>query len=164
LKPKNRQNLSDLEKAVIRELTGDLQVTVHPFAPIAQRLGLSQRRLLNIIERLREEGYLRRFGATLRHRNSGFSANAMVVWKVPEGRIDAVGRTVASFKEVTHCYHRRPQKDWIYNLYAMIHGPDEEICRQIARRISQATGITDYQLLFSRRELKKTTMRYFAEE
>ena len=75
--------MSDLEKSIIRELTGDLPVTSQPFAPIARQLGISQRRLLNIVKRLKDEGYIRRFGATLRHRNSGFSANAMVVWKIP---------------------------------------------------------------------------------
>ncbi|HMA66392.1 MAG TPA: Lrp/AsnC family transcriptional regulator, partial [Desulfosalsimonadaceae bacterium] len=44
------------------------------------------------------------------------------------------------------------------------HAPDESGCREIARRISEETGITDYTLLFSRRELKKTSMQYFDNE
>ena len=157
------KGLSDLEKSIIRELTGDLPVTSQPFVPLAQKLGISQRQLLSIIKRLKEEGRIRRFGATLRHRNSGFSANAMVVWNIPEEKIDEVGRAMASFREVTHCYHRRPQRDWKYNLFTMVHGAGEEECRQIAQKISKATAMTDYQLLFSRKELKKTTMRYFYE-
>ncbi len=157
------KGLSDLEKSIIRELTGDLPVTSQPFVILAQKLGISQRRILSIIKRLKEEGRIRRFGATLRHRNSGFSANAMVVWNIPEEKIDEVGRAMASFREVTHCYHRRPQRDWKYNLFTMVHGASEEACRQIAQEISQTTAMTDYQLLFSRKELKKTTMRYFNE-
>jgi DNA-binding Lrp family transcriptional regulator len=162
-KPRGERQLSDLEKAIIRELTGDLQVQSQPFAPIAQHLGITQRELLRIVRQLKDDGSIRRFGATLRHRNTGFSANAMVVWKVPEEKIDPVGRAMASFKEVTHCYHRRPQRDWNYNLFTMVHGTSEEECRQIAQKISRVTAITDYQLLFSRKELKKTTMRYFHE-
>jgi hypothetical protein len=48
-------------------------------------------------------------------------------------------------------------------MYTMIHGANEDECRRKARKISQATGIPDYQLLFSQKELKKTTMRYFHE-
>ena len=155
--------LSDLEKSIIRELTGDLPVVSQPFAPIARQLGITQKQLLTIIRRLRDEGYIRRFGATLRHRNSGFSANAMGVWKIPDEKIQEVGRAMASFREVTHCYHRRPEGRWKYNLFTMIHGSGEEACRRIAEKISRETGITDYQLLFSQRELKKTTMRYFYE-
>jgi DNA-binding Lrp family transcriptional regulator len=163
ISPKNKKPLSDLEKAIIRELTGDLPVRSQPFAPMAQRLGISQKELLGLVRQLKEDGSIRRFGATIRHRNSGFSANAMVVWKVPEEKIDQAGRAMAGFKEVTHCYHRRPQRGWNYNLFTMVHGTSEEECRRIAEKISQATTISDYQLLFSRRELKKTTMRYFHE-
>jgi siroheme decarboxylase len=158
-----KKPLSDLQKAVVRELTGDLPVLDRPFAPMAQQLGISQRRLLAIIRKLKEEGYIRRFGATLRHRNSGFSANAMVVWLIPREKIDQVGEAMASFKEVTHCYLRQPQGDWKYNLFTMIHGASQEECRAIAQKISQSTGMKDYQLLFSTQELKKITMRYFYE-
>ena len=122
MKQNNETGLSDLEKSIIRELTGDLPVTSQPFAPIARQLGISQRRLLTIVKRLKDEGYIRRFGATLRHRNSGFSANAMVVWRVPDEKIEEVGRIMASYREVTHCYHRRPEGQWKYNLFTMIHG------------------------------------------
>ncbi len=152
-----------MEKSIIRELTGDLPVTSRPFAPIARQLGISQKRLLAIVKRLKDEGYIRRFGATLRHRNSGFSANAMVVWKIPDEKIQEVGRAMASYREVTHCYHRRPEGQWKYTLFTMIHGRDEEACRRVAEKISRETGISEYQLLFSQRELKKTTMRYFYE-
>ena len=84
MKPKQATGLSDLEKTIIRELTGDLPVISRPFNLIAGQLGISQRQLLSIIKKLKAEGFIRRFGATLRHRNTGFSANAMTVWRVPE--------------------------------------------------------------------------------
>jgi siroheme decarboxylase len=160
---KPRKSLSDLQKAVIRELTGDLPVAAQPFAPMARELGISQQRLLSIVLGLKKQGYIRRFGATLRHRNSGFSANAMVVWLIPEDKIEETGQAMASFKEVTHCYYRQPQGDWKYNLFTMLHGASEEECRTMARKISGVTGMKEYQLLFSTRELKKITMRYFNE-
>jgi DNA-binding Lrp family transcriptional regulator len=163
INPDRKKALSDLEKAIIRELTGNLQVQSQPFSSIAQHLGITQRELLKKIRQLKNEGYIRRFGATIRHRNSGFSANAMVVWRVPEEKIEQVGQSMATFKEVTHCYHRRPQQDWNYNLFTMVHGSSEEQCRRIVEKISQVTTINDYRLLFSQKELKKTTMRYFHE-
>jgi DNA-binding Lrp family transcriptional regulator len=158
-----KKPLSDLQKAVVRELTGDLPVTEQPFADLAGKLGISQRRLLSMVRKLKEEGTIRRFGATLRHRNSGFSANAMVVWLLPPEKTDKAGETMAAFKEVTHCYFRQPQGDWKYNLFTMIHGTNKDECRAIAQKISEATGIKEYQLLFSTQELKKITMRYFNE-
>jgi hypothetical protein len=45
----------------------------------------------------------------------------------------------------------------------MIHGKTPEDCVRTAARLAAATGIADYQMLFSETELKKTTMRYFKE-
>ena len=108
-----------------------------------------------------KRGIIRRFGATLRHQEAGFSSNAMVAWIVPDERIEEVGETMAGFREVTHCYQRRTQRDWRYNLYTMIHGDNRDECYRIARRMSRHTGIDEYTLLFSEKEFKKTSMEYF---
>ena len=85
----------------------------------------------------------------------------MVAWQVDEDRVDAVGEKMASFSSVSHCYRRNPKDDWLYNLYTMIHAKDEASCWELARSISLETSIDNYTLLFSREELKKTSMEYF---
>lgn len=155
--------LTELEQKVIRGLQRDLPVTARPFQEVAAELGLSEEELTTIIRRLMVQGYIRRFGATIRHRISGFQANAMAAWAVPAARVEEVGAQMAAFREVTHCYERQVNETWPYNLYTMIHGKTQEECEAIARRMAAATGIGDYVLLFSDAELKKTTMRYFQE-
>jgi DNA-binding Lrp family transcriptional regulator len=85
----------------------------------------------------------------------------MVAWRVPEERIEEVGKAMARFRAVTHCYQRKTCKGWPYNLYAMIHGDNREECHEIAKRMSGKVGIPDYVLLFSEKEFKKTSMNYF---
>ena len=46
----------------------------------------------------------------------------------------------------------------------MVHGRSREECLETAARMARETGLSDYQVLFSESELKKTTMRYFREE
>jgi DNA-binding Lrp family transcriptional regulator len=156
--------LTELEKRIIASIQSDIAVTQRPYLEIAKKLGISEEIFLEKLEDLCDKGVIRRFGATIRHQKSGFEANAMVAWKVNEDRIDRAGEKMASFKEVSHCYRRNPTDDWPYNLYTMIHAKDEESCRQIARNISAETSIDNYTLLFSRRELKKTSMKYFPTE
>jgi siroheme decarboxylase len=156
--------LSDIEKKVIASIQQDMPVEQRPYAHIAQRIGLSEDTLLVILRRLCQRGVIRRFGATLRHQRTGYLANAMAAWKVAEDRIDDVGRIMASFRQVSHCYRRNPTPQWPYNLYTMIHADDETACREIARALAQAAAVDDYALLFSRRELKKTSMVYFATD
>jgi len=153
--------LTELDKKIISSIQGDIPITERPYLEIAEHLGISEELLLERLEKLCDEGVIRRFGATLRHQKSGYEANAMVAWQVDEADIDSVGERMAAFREVSHCYRRNPQNDWPYNLYTMIHAKDEASCREIARNISAETSIDNYTLLFSREELKKTSMEYF---
>ncbi|MFO7885393.1 MAG: Lrp/AsnC family transcriptional regulator [Desulfobacteraceae bacterium] len=153
--------LNLLEKKVISVLQGDIPVTETPFKDMAEELGISEEEFIEIAEKLNRSGVIRRFGATLKHQKSGYSANAMVAWQVEDHRAKEVGEKMASFDEVTHCYKREPVEGWPYNLYTMIHAGDEKECFAIAEKISRAVLVDDYALLFSRRELKKTSMKYF---
>jgi siroheme decarboxylase len=153
--------LSDLEKQVIAAIQGDMPVVARPYEEIAAQLGVTEANLLAVLADLVGRGVIRRFGATLRHQKSGFQANAMVAWRVDEARIEAVGKIMASFRAVSHCYRRDPTAQWPYNLYTMVHGKDEAACRRTAAKMADKAGVHDFALLFSRRELKKTSMQYF---
>ncbi|MFO7750336.1 MAG: Lrp/AsnC family transcriptional regulator [Desulfobacteraceae bacterium] len=153
--------LTQLEKKVISALQGDIPVTRTPFMELAKTIGVSEETFLEVARKLDQKGIIRRFGATLKHQKSGYTANAMVAWQVDENRAREVGETMASFDEVTHCYRRDPAQGWPYNLYTMVHASDEKTCRAIAEKISRAVSVEGYTLLFSRKELKKTSMKYF---
>ncbi len=159
----NSAELTDLEKKIISLLQADIPVVEQPFREMADKIGISEDEFLNVLKGLNDRGIIRRFGATLKHQKSGFRANAMVAWKVDEENVEKTGKIMASFREVTHCYRRDPAPGWKYNLYTMIHGSDEDQCHAIASRISQAVGEDEYELLFSREELKKTSMTYFED-
>jgi DNA-binding Lrp family transcriptional regulator len=155
--------LTKLEKKVIAAIQGDMPIAEQPYVQIAQELKIDESLLIKTLNDLVQRGIMRRFGATLRHQKSGFKANAMTAWQVNEDRIDAVGNIMAGFKEVSHCYRRDPKQDWPYNLYTMIHGLDEQHCRKTAKKMAAKAGVDRYCLLFSRREFKKTSMKYFNE-
>jgi siroheme decarboxylase len=155
--------LDTIDKKIISVIQGDLPLHATPFAVLAERIGISEERLIARIKELKETGIIRRFGATLRHQEAGFSSNAMIAWKAPHERINDIGIRLARFREVTHCYHRAPRKDWPYNLYTMVHGSSREECRAIAERLSRTSGVRDYLILFSEKEFKKTSMAYFQE-
>ncbi len=153
--------LTEIEKKIIASIQDDIAVTRRPYLEITERLGIPEDTFLTKLQDLCDRGVVRRFGATLHHQQSGFAANVMVAWKVDEDRIAEVGQKMASFSQVSHCYRRNPNDEWPYNLYTMIHAEDEESCKEIARMMSAETSIDTYTLLFSRRELKKTSMEYF---
>jgi siroheme decarboxylase len=153
--------IEELDKKIIQLIQGDLPLDEKPFAILAESLGISEEEFLHRVRSLKEEGIIRRFGATLYHQEAGYSSNAMVAWRIPEERIPEVGEAMSRYREVTHCYQRETHMDWTYNLYTMIHGDDREQCAEIAAMLSKETGMKDYLLLFSEREFKKTSMAYF---
>ena len=155
--------LTEMEKKIVRELQEGLSLERRPFLAIAERLGITEDQLIDKIKEFMVRGIIRRFGATLRHQDIGFVANAMVVWKVEPGQVVEIGQRLADFPEVTHCYNRKSPPGWPYNIYTMLHGRTEGNCREIARRMSEAVGVSDYQVIFSSKELKKNSMKYFVE-
>lgn len=152
-----------IDKRIIARLQGDLPLTPRPFAALAAELELSEAEVVARVARLAETKVMRRFGATLRHQQSGFPANVMVAWRVPEDQVERVGEVLSSFRQVSHCYWRRPCQGFAYNLYSMVHGQSREQCRQVVEEMARAADIAPerYALLFSVEELKKTSMQYY---
>lgn len=153
--------ITELDKNIIRLLQEDLPLCPEPYKQLAEDLGIEEKELLDKIQHYIDSGIIRRLGAVLRHRKAGITANAMVVWAVEPQKSIEIGKTMAAFSEVTHCYERPTYPDWPYNLFTMVHGNSKEDCYKIADKISKTCNIQNYQLLFSSKELKKTSMKYF---
>jgi DNA-binding Lrp family transcriptional regulator len=136
-----------------------VQLTSRPYQVLGQQLGLSEEEVISRLRALQEEGIIRRFAATIGHRALGIVANAMIAWMVAPEDMENAGELFASAEEVTHCYERATADDWPYNLYTMVHSKSREDCLMIADRLSQMSGISDYRVLFSDYEYKKTSAR-----
>ncbi|MEP0824204.1 MAG: Lrp/AsnC family transcriptional regulator [Nitrososphaera sp.] len=153
--------ITERDKEFIRELQKDLAVVPEPFKELADNLGITTGELLARAKEYEKNGIMRRFAAILRHRDAGFVANGMVVWHVPEDKIDEVGFKLAAFPQVSHCYRRPIYPDWRFNLFSMVHARTLEAAEKMAAEMSEAIGIKDYQILFSSREFKKERVKYF---
>lgn len=156
--------LSPQEIEIVRCLQEDIPLVRQPFADLAGRLNMSEAELLIKIKELQERGLIRRFGAILRHRQAGVTANAMVVWIIPEAEAGRVGRKMAASSAVTHCYLRPTGPDWPYNLYTMVHARSTAECEARVRELAAIAGQAEHRLLYGLEEYKKTSMRYFAQE
>ena len=154
---------TDDDKNYIRELQKDLEITERPFLKTAQRLGITEEELFEKARYYEEIGVMRRFAAILRHREVGFLANGMIVWKVPEERIEEVGAKLGAFPQVSHCYQRPVYPDWPYNVFSMVHCKSNDDAQVIAKQIEDQISVHDYKILFSSREFKKTRVEYFVE-
>jgi len=122
-------SLSSADRNVINELQQDLPLIPRPFAEMSARLGMDEEKLLMQCQSLLSRGVIRRFGASVNHRRVGFAANAMTCWAVPKEMVEVIAKKLVPLRQVSHCYERKTNLLWHYNLFAMIHGYTRELCQ-----------------------------------
>ncbi len=147
--------------AVIKELQKDISVVEEPFKEATDKLGLTYDEFFTLANELKESGVMRRFATILNHRKAGFGANAMSVWAVPEEKGEEIGREMAEFSAVSHCYLRPSYPNWPYNLFAMVHAKTQEECDTLIEEMAKESGLTEYGKLYSTVEFKKQRLVYF---
>lgn len=154
---------TEKDKEFIRQLQKDLEVVDRPFLQAAKNLGMTEDQVFEQLRQYEKIGVMRRYAAILRHRDVGFTANGMIVWNVPEPRIEEVGEILGAFPQVSHCYQRPSYQDWQYNVFSMVHCKSIPEAEDVAKEIQQQIKVDDYRILFSSREFKKTRVEYFTE-
>jgi DNA-binding Lrp family transcriptional regulator len=153
--------LTPLHIEVIKALQKDIKITHEPFKSAIEKLNLSYEKFFELANELKSSGVMRRFATILNHRKAGFGANAMSVWAVPESDGERIGKEMAEFSAVSHCYLRPSYPNWPYNLFAMVHAKTQEECDTLIEEMAQQSGLTEYGKLYSTVEFKKQRLVYF---
>ena len=139
----------------------DFPICEEPYKVLAERVGMTEEDFLQRVKDLIAEKKIRKMGAVLRHREVGFKANALCAWNVPPEKLDEVAETMSKNPAVSHCYDRTVAPNWNYNLYTMIHAKSREECDAKISELAKNAGISDYRVMYSKKEWKKTGMKYF---
>ena len=147
---------TDTERAILRIVQFQLPDTLTPYADIAREVGTDRGRRCCLLRRMKEDGSIRRFGASIKHQKTGWTHNAMVAWIVDEADSDAIGEVAAKEPAHFHVYFRPTSApDWPYTLYTMVHGRSEDECLQVIEELRRETALDEYAVLDSLEELKK---------
>jgi len=155
-------DFSALDRRLLLEIQEGFPLSATPYRDIADAIDADVGDVLAAIERLREDGCIKRIGCVVNHITTGFDNNCMVVWDVPDDQLDELGERVGELPYVTLCYHRprRPEQDWEYNLFTMIHGRDADAVDEKIDELSTTYLSVDHDRLYSTATLKQTGARY----
>ncbi|WP_299233436.1 Lrp/AsnC family transcriptional regulator [Natronomonas sp.] len=155
-------DLSALDRRVVLEIQEGFPLSETPYADVAAAVDAPVGAVVDSVERLLEEGCIKRVGCVVNHVVTGFDSNCMVVWDVPDADLDARGETVGGLPYVTLCYHRprRPEQGWPYNLFTMIHGRDRAAVDAKIDELGSEYLPVDHERLYSTETLKQTGARY----
>ena len=155
--------IDEAGRRLVSVLQEGLPLFMRPFALIAERIGASESEVMGRIGNWLDDGAIKRFGVVVRHRELGYTANAMLVHDIPDHRVAELGRALAEEPAVTLCYRRpRVLPGWPYNLFCMIHGRERAEVEAIIAELRQRHGLADcaHDVLFSLTRFKQTGARY----
>ena len=135
-----------------------------PFDAWADQLGQPVDSVLARLAQWLDTKTLSRFGVVVRHHELGFTANAMTVFDVCDGTVDACGEALAQTPGITLAYQRARAPGWPFNLYCMVHGRDRDSVRATVDAAIAHAGLhgKPRATLFSLRRFKQTGARRFA--
>ncbi len=155
--------LDELDRRIVLATQAGLPLVPEPYRQVARELGVPAGEVMQRMQRMLERGVIRRIGAVPNHYTLGFRGNGMSVWDVPDEQVKRCGRLIGGLDFVSHAYHRpRHLPQWRYNLFAMVHGRDRAEVEQKVDAIAALLGEHSraHEILFSKRILKKTGLRF----
>ncbi len=150
---------------LIKIIQHGLPITSRPYAEIGKQLGLSETEVINRISWLKQTGLIKRLGVIVKHQRLGYTANAMVVFNVPDSQVTETGKLISQAKFVNLCYQRpRQGTKWPYNLYCMIHGKSRPRVLQQVEQLIDSCHLSQFEreILFSRQCFKQRGAFYYA--
>ncbi len=155
-------DLSALDRRLLLAIQDGFPLSLTPYADIAADLDVEVEAVLDSVERLRENGCIKRIGCVVNRVVTGFDSNCMVVWNVPDDKLDEYGERVGSLPYVTLCYHRprRPEQGWEYNLFTMVHGRDSAAVDEVIDELASEYLPVNHERLYSTATLKQTGAQY----
>lgn len=151
------------DRELLAAVQDGLPLVSHPYAEVGARIRMPEEEVIARLGRLRAAGVLKRFGVVVRHHELGYTANAMVVWNVPDEEVDYLGQCLSKYEFITLCYRRaRAMPEWPYNLYCMIHGQDRNAVLEKVAFLVKSCGLeaVERSVLFSCRRFKQCGARY----
>ncbi|WP_170546558.1 Lrp/AsnC family transcriptional regulator [Ruegeria arenilitoris] len=128
--------LDETDRAILNRMQDDLPLTTHPYAAIAEELGIEQSELLSRLTRMKDERVITRFGPFFDAAAMG-GAFCLCTMAVPPENFETVLTKVNAHPEVAHNYERTHR----LNMWFVLATETPEGIEATAEAIERETGI-----------------------
>jgi len=152
------------EIGMIRQLQEPFPLTDEPYRKIASDLGATEAHVLEWMKALIAKGCLKRIGSFQNSVAIVPEARTLVVWQIPEEKLERIGPGIAEFGEVLYADRRPAFAEFPYSLYTMIRAGTSAELEVSIRRMQDRIGKWPCRVLRTVRELAKKQMKYFPKE
>lgn len=130
--------MDDIDKKILNILQMEFPLEERPFQIMAERCGISEDEVIVRIQKMKEEGTIRRIGAVFDGTRLG-RVSTLCAARVPENKIELFVQTVNAGKGVTHNYRR----DYEYNIWFTVSAPNAPELEAFLKDVQEKTGVTD---------------------
>jgi DNA-binding Lrp family transcriptional regulator len=135
--------LDPIDRRLLEKTQDEFPLTDRPWQSIGKDLGLTEREVMERLNRLSRQGVIRKIGPALDARRIGLRASTLIAMKVPEDRIRNVANMISKHREVSHCYER----DHEYNLWFTIAARDEPELKKALEEIRREADVPKSDVL-----------------
>jgi len=143
----------NIDKKIINRLSYGIEIEKQPFKNIANALGISENELLERIRALIKNGIIRFFRPRIDYKMIGYKS-LMVGFYIEKERIREIALSLKSFDIVSHCYIRKENPLFPYNLFLILHAKNKSELLSFVKERVREYGILKHTILFTKREFK----------
>lgn len=137
--PDALDGLDLLDRRLLNDFQRGFPLVERPYAAIAERVGATEREVLERYQRLARDGIVSRVGVVFRPNAAG--ASTLVALAVPPGRIEAVAAFLSDQPEVNHNYEREHRFNLWFVLTAASQAALEAALVRIERGLGRGIGL-----------------------
>ena len=132
--PATTMYLTQLEKRVLNDYQHDFPLVPRPYQALAEKLGTSEKIIIDTLNKLKEEGFVSRVGAVFRANSIG--ASTLAAMSVPEEEIESIAAIINEYSQVNHNYKREHH----FNLWFVLTASDEHELNVVLDDIEHKTS------------------------
>ena len=125
-----------LQRALLNNFQQGFPLSAHPYADLAEQLGVSEQEVLQTLKELQDNKTISRVGPVFRVGSVG--ASTLAAMAVPEERLEEVAALVNEYDAVNHNYEREHD----FNLWFVATAADEQDLQDTLHDIEQRTGLS----------------------
>ncbi|MFQ5761473.1 MAG: uroporphyrinogen-III synthase [Candidatus Bathyarchaeia archaeon] len=128
-------HLDDDDRKIIHALQNKFPLVSRPWAKLALRIGLSEEEMLIRLQRLTEQGVIRKIGPTIDAKKIGLTSSTLVALRLTKVQVEKAAQIINEYPEISHNYEREHDYNLWFTITARSRKEVDSILRNIMERI-----------------------------
>jgi len=118
-------------KSLLNILQENFPLVSEPFKFVAEKTGLAEEEVIDILKELKEKGIIRYFGASINSHKLGY-ITCLCATSIPENKIE-IAYKIAKFPEITHAYLRDHKLNFWFTTVTKSQKELEKLCKNLEK-------------------------------